>query len=213
MTCTIRAVAVLGGVCASACAALPYSGYAVEGYAAATRLDPTDDASPEADEGVGISIGLNLLVEIDYIRSVGMGMGIGYVTTSLPTQSGSEQFGFTPPQYDVSSAFTSLGNDLLRPRMYAGVLLGTGTDSGDSLFAAYVGAGASYHVARGTALHLFTGPQALALENNGEDLSYTGTGWFVRARLYRSFFARCDIAPSEAAERSDRGRTKVVPCR
>ena len=75
-----------------------------------------------------------------------------------------------------------------------------------------VGAGASMHPARGYAIHVFTGPQAMLIENNQEDLDYRGLGWFVRARLYRSFFKSCDVLPSVAAQ--DRQFSlKPVECR
>lgn len=201
----------LGALTCSACAALPYSGVALEAYAGAARMTPDDDASADAERGTGMQLGLALSVEIDYIRSSGMGAGYAYVRSSLPTRTGSGELGIGAAQYSLASAFTSLTSDAIRARIYLGAQLGrTGYD--DLLMGSYLGAGASMHPARGYAVHVFTGPQAMLVENNREDLAYRGLGWFVRARLYRSFFKSCDVPPSVAAQ--DRQFSlKPVECR
>lgn len=197
----------------SACAALPYSGVALEAYGGVTRMTPADDAAMEAEQGTGTQVGLALSLEVDYIRSSGMGAGYAYVRSSLPRTGGASSMGIGVAQYDIASAFTRLGTDAFRPRMYVGAQLGR-SESESLLMQSYLGAGASLHPARGFAVHVFTGPQALMVEDYGADLAYRGLGWFVRARLYRSFFKSCDVPPSVvAAEMGDEGGGPPVRCR
>lgn len=201
----------LGALACSACAALPYSGIALEAYGGATRMTPDADASADAERGTGFQLGLALSVEVDYIRSSGMGAGYAYVRSSLPKRGGSSDLGIGAAQYDLTSAFTGITSDTVRARIYLGAQLGR-TSHDDVLMGSYLGAGASMHPARGYAFHVFTGPQAMIIENNQEDLDYRGLGWFVRARLYRSFFTSCDVPPSVAAQ--DRQFSlKPVECR
>lgn len=178
---------------------MTYSGYAVEAWAGASRLSPTENTSAAATDGAGVSVGVSLAVEVDYLRTASMGAGLAYISTTIPRDDGGPgRHGSAAAQYDVSSAFTRLGTDHLRPRMYAGVFLG-GQGESNSVFGAYGGAGASFHPARGTAVHVFTGPQVIGLEKGdepGDSLSYSGVGWAVRVRFYRNFFRGCDVLPS-----------------
>lgn len=204
-------IAMLAALFASACAALPYSGVAVEAYGGVTRMTPQDDAAMEAEQGTGMQLGLALSLEVDYIRSSGMGAGYGYVRSSLPRSGGASSMGIGAAQYDLASAFTRLASDAFRARMYVGAQIGR-SEHDDLLMASYLGAGASMHPSRGYAVHVFTGPQALLIEDNDAELNYRGLGWFVRARLYRSFFKSCDVPPSVAA--ADREFTlRPVECR
>jgi hypothetical protein len=191
---------------------LPITGVAVEGFAGATDFTPQNEHDAGEQEGLGYSVGLSVALEIDYIRGSDLGAGFAYVGTQLPENAAGEapmSRGFAA-QYWLASGAAFLGNDDLRPRFHMGLLFGQGNTG---MLQPYLGAGASYHPKRGTAVHLFAGPHFFAVIEPASGTTYTGLGAFVRVRYRRAFITGCDVTPSEAALEYDPQRPRMVRCR
>lgn len=197
--------AALAAAASAACAALPFAGYSIEAWGAATSLEP-DTGAAGGSEGLGYTAGVTLALEVDYVRGSDLGVGLGYGHTEHPS-GGSGTF---VAHYWMASS-SPFGTDDVRPRMHAGLLLG---QDEPGMFQGYVGAGASLHPSRGRAWHVFAGPQFTAVSTADGLTMYTGWGGFVRVRYYRGFFRGCDVTPSEAREQySDDAPRRPVECR
>lgn len=181
------------------CAMLAITGYAVEGFAAATQVAPELGLSPSLDdnEGTGLTFGVTLALDVDFMRSSNFGMGLALAYTRLPDNDAGEAVSSMGPasQFWFGGA-SNLGTDTFRLRANMGLLFGQG-ESG--ILNAYAGGGFSLHPSQGTALHLYVGPHWMAVRAPGDGTSFSGLGAFVRVRFRQAFFTRCDAPPSAFA--------------
>jgi hypothetical protein len=167
----------------------------------------SSDQGPRAETAV--TFGASLNVEFDWLRDADLGGGLGW--QSVRTGAGSGDPGASVSAWPMHIWYAAaIGNSAgwkTRPRVTMGWSLANG--EGDTYADAYLGLGASIHLAPGRALHLMAGPEVVRATDDrsgGPNPTYQGWGATVRLRLFRMAQPTCD--PATRAEAVERSTTK-----